>query len=180
MEVTEETYKGRQVFIENRYGRPRKVVPKKCPVCREDFKVRKDKYEKRKTCSQSCSAKKQHSERDQKGEKNPNYDKGQTENWYERNKEQVIQRKKERRKKKKEWFRDYKKDKECVECGEDDWRCLVFDHENPSEKEYSISKMVNGGYAKETILEEIEKCEVKCANCHRKRTFKQIEDGVIA
>jgi len=180
VEETQETYKGRRVYKENRYGRKRKVVPKKCPVCQEDFRVRKDKYEKRKTCGQSCSAKLQHRDRDQTGSKNPNYDEGQTENWYELNKDEVIQRKQERREEKKKWFRSYKKEKNCVECGEDDWRCLVFDHKNPEEKKKSVSKMVNSGYAKETILEEITKCQVLCANCHRKRTFKQINDGVIA
>ena len=39
-------------------------------------------------------------------------------------------------------------------------------------KENGISKMVADGYSIEKILKELKKCEVLCANCHRKVHFK--------
>jgi hypothetical protein len=62
----------------------------------------------------------------------------------------------------------------CVDCGEADPRCLDFDHCDPAAKRASISRMV--GYASwARILVEIEKCDVRCANCHRKRTAQQFK-----
>jgi len=57
----------------------------------------------------------------------------------------------------------------CVDCGEIDARCLEFDHVR-GEKKNNISSMMKNVCAWETILEEISKCDVRCANCHRKRT----------
>ena len=58
----------------------------------------------------------------------------------------------------------------CVDCGVSDPVFLEFDHLDPSIKEHNIGNLV--GYKWETILKEIDKCEVVCANCHRKRTAK--------
>jgi hypothetical protein len=55
----------------------------------------------------------------------------------------------------------------CVRCGYD--RCadaLEFHHRDSSEKDFGIS---HRGYTRswDKIREEIEKCELLCANCHR-------------
>lgn len=60
----------------------------------------------------------------------------------------------------------------CVDCGESDPIVLDFDHLERSEKKYSISKMMRD-FKWTQILVEIDKCEVRCANCHRRRTAKQ-------
>src|SRR4051812_4646287 len=60
----------------------------------------------------------------------------------------------------------------CVDCGESDPRCLDFDHRDPTAKSASISRLV--GYANwPQVRSEIEKCDVRCANCHRRRTAEQ-------
>jgi hypothetical protein len=59
----------------------------------------------------------------------------------------------------------------CVDCGEADVVCLEFDHVR-GEKLKPISAMV-GTYEWETIKREVEKCEVRCANCHRRKTARQ-------
>ncbi len=59
----------------------------------------------------------------------------------------------------------------CVVCGESDPACLDFDHIDPSEKEFHISQSVYMSAKK--VQKEIEKCQVLCANCHRKKTAKQ-------
>ena len=58
----------------------------------------------------------------------------------------------------------------CVDCGEDDLRVLEFDHVK-GEKINSISHMSLMACPK--IEQEIEKCEVRCANCHARKTHYQ-------
>ena len=57
----------------------------------------------------------------------------------------------------------------CVDCGEKDIRCLEFDHVRGN-KTTNVSFMLKNVCSIETISKEIEKCDVRCANCHRKRT----------
>jgi L-lysine 2,3-aminomutase len=59
----------------------------------------------------------------------------------------------------------------CVDCNESDPIVLEFDH--LKEKNNDISSMISQSYSLETIKKEIEKCEVRCANCHRRKTAKQ-------
>lgn len=61
---------------------------------------------------------------------------------------------------------------ECKDCGEWDIVVLEFDHVKHN-KTKNISKMISQSYCWESILAEIAKCEVVCANCHRRRTYKQ-------
>jgi hypothetical protein len=72
-----------------------------------------------------------------------------------------------------EWIMNYLELHHCVDCGEADPRCLDFDHVR-GKKRCDISKMV-GDYGWAAIEEEIAKCEVRCANCHRKRTVERRE-----
>ncbi len=61
----------------------------------------------------------------------------------------------------------------CVDCGIADPAVLQFDHVRGKKKE-SVSVMIyRSGFAMKAILEEIEKCEIRCANCHAKKTAKQ-------
>ncbi len=66
---------------------------------------------------------------------------------------------------------DYLKSHPCVDCGESHLAVLDFDH--LTDKKSSISRLVRMNISFEAILVEISKCEVRCANCHRKRTAKQ-------
>lgn len=59
----------------------------------------------------------------------------------------------------------------CVDCGEDDVIVLEFDHREPSEKAYTISQTLHVSIDK--LSAEIAKCDVRCANCHRRRTQNQ-------
>ncbi len=64
----------------------------------------------------------------------------------------------------------YLREHPCVDCGETDIVVLDFDHRN--DKEFEISKMVCNGAPWTRILTEIQKCEVVCANDHRRRTAR--------
>lgn len=57
----------------------------------------------------------------------------------------------------------------CVDCGNDNPVVLEFDHIE-SNKYMEISLMMRNLHADSSIIEEIEKCEIVCANCHRIRT----------
>lgn len=70
---------------------------------------------------------------------------------------------------------DFLKDKKCIDCGEDDIRTLEFDHIDPVSKHRAVSELVVNSYSWKSILIEIEKCEIRCANCHRKKTVMQFE-----
>lgn len=62
----------------------------------------------------------------------------------------------------------------CIDCGETDPIVLEFDHRDQIDKKFNVGKMVNGGhFSWEKIKTEIEKCDVRCANCHRRRTYFQ-------
>jgi len=71
----------------------------------------------------------------------------------------------------KSYIMEYKRLHPCEICGEKDHACLVFHHRNPNEKEYEISKIMS--YGLETIIKEIEKCQVLYANCHSKLHYYQ-------
>ncbi|HZI97206.1 MAG TPA: hypothetical protein VFD41_06735, partial [Actinomycetales bacterium] len=58
----------------------------------------------------------------------------------------------------------------CFDCGESDVRTLQFDHVDPASKSWAVAVMVRRARPWEVILTEIEKCEVRCANCHSRRT----------
>lgn len=64
---------------------------------------------------------------------------------------------------------EYLSERSCTDCGITDSVVLEFDH--LSDKKHNISSMMRAGYRWLSVLEEIEKCEVVCANCHRKRTY---------
>jgi len=66
--------------------------------------------------------------------------------------------------------REYLETHPCVDCGERDVRCLEFDHRVRATKFSTIAKMVCRTSSWSAILREIEKCDVRCANCHRKKT----------
>lgn len=60
----------------------------------------------------------------------------------------------------------------CVDCGEKDPVVLEFDHIDPSLKEHTIGRLIGSGYNLDDIAKEIDKCVVRCANCHRRRTSR--------
>ena len=57
----------------------------------------------------------------------------------------------------------------CKDCKTYDPRVLEFDH--LKDKSFNVSRAVSGSTRSwETILAEIKKCDIVCANCHRIRT----------
>lgn len=67
----------------------------------------------------------------------------------------------------------YLQKSKCEICDENDIRVLEFDHIDPSIKSFSISQSVKLGRSWDAVMQEIKKCRVLCANCHKKHTASQ-------
>lgn len=95
-------------------------------------------------------------------------------NHYQNNKQyyldKAIARKIKLKKEAIGFLKEYFKTHPCIDCGEKRPIVLEFDHVR-GEKKHSISQMI-GLYSLNAIKEEIKKCDVRCANCHRIKTAK--------
>lgn len=60
----------------------------------------------------------------------------------------------------------FKSSLKCTKCGFDHPAALDFHHIDPSEKENIVSNLVSSGCFA-AAMEEVQKCIVLCANCHR-------------
>lgn len=69
------------------------------------------------------------------------------------------------RAKRRAWLNNVKVSLGCRRCGIRDVRVLDFHHIDPLEKSFGVSASWHP--SREALEEEIAKCEVLCANCHR-------------
>ena len=67
---------------------------------------------------------------------------------------------------------DYLLEHPCVDCGEADVVVLDFDHVR-GEKSGNLSRLAGLGLSIDRLRNEIAKCEVRCVNCHRRRTARE-------
>jgi cytochrome c553 len=70
----------------------------------------------------------------------------------------------------------------CVDCGwfdADNLQVLHFDHNDESDKVHDISRLASTGRNIDLIQSEIDKCQILCANCHRKKTLRQFDYPVL-
>jgi len=87
-------------------------------------------------------------------------------NWRQNNRERYNKKWKEDRRIKKQWL-DEQKAAGCSKCPEKDHSCIDFHHTDPTTKEGNLARAVaHWGLPK--LQEEITKCILLCANCHRK------------
>ena len=59
----------------------------------------------------------------------------------------------------------------CMDCGKT-YPPQVYDFHHERDKEECVSILIRNNRKLETILEEVDKCVLLCANCHRLRHFK--------
>jgi heterodisulfide reductase subunit B len=94
--------------------------------------------------------------------KHKEYSRKHYEGNYAKRREALAARKKEL---KQEWD-EFKATLACTKCGFSHVAALDFHHENPEEKEHNVNDLISDGRFKKAY-EEIKKCIVLCANCHR-------------
>lgn len=75
------------------------------------------------------------------------------------------------------FIENYLKTHSCVDCSESDYVVLEFDHVRGKKKD-NISRMVYGSSIK-SLEEEISKCDVRCANCHRRKTKLELKSKIL-
>lgn len=94
---------------------------------------------------------------------------------YKNNKDKYIRSAKQSKpvayKKSKDYILNYLSTHPCVDCGNSDIRVLQFDHIEPVGASGRRVNWYMGSINK--VMAEINKCEVRCANCHMIRTFDQ-------
>jgi hypothetical protein len=78
-----------------------------------------------------------------------------------------------RKKRNLKWLCDYLLEHPCSMCPESDILVLDFDHLDPSDKTFNVADVARDGMSLKRLQEEIAKCRVLCANCHRRHTGKQ-------
>ena len=97
---------------------------------------------------------------------------------YRTYREQYLERARIRRRTLRNQFREnmlkYLEGKACIICGENDKRTFEFDHISPSEKGFGIARSVSLGHSWDEVENEMKKCRILCANCHKKQTAAQV------
>ncbi len=92
--------------------------------------------------------------------------------YYEANKAQHIKRVAQTKKDRAQQVLEYLSTQKCADCPESDPVVLEFDHVR-GKKLMAVGAMVKNAFSWEAILKEIKKCEIRCANCHRRKTMKE-------
>ncbi len=92
---------------------------------------------------------------------------------YYANREYYINKAYKKRESVREWVYELKNSTACTDCGVQYPSYVTdFDHTGTGEKINTISRLINNGSFRQ-VQEEIKKCELVCANCHRFRTHKR-------
>lgn len=95
-------------------------------------------------------------------------------NHYKRNREYYIQKAKKRNKiiraRNRNFVWKYLSAHACVDCGENDPIVLEFDHIR--NKKFDVA-FLQRDHSLDDLKAEIKKCEVRCSNCHKRKTAKE-------
>jgi hypothetical protein len=90
-----------------------------------------------------------------------------------RNKLAEADRTRRHRERVREMVRNIKVSRGCVDCGENHPACLQFHHRDPAMKLANINRLVITRRSLRHLFDEIDKCDVLCANCHAKRHWDE-------
>ena len=93
---------------------------------------------------------------------------------YQKHKKTFLKQTQKARLRNRQFVFDYLKTHSCVDCPELDPVVLTFDHVR-GKKRFNLAKAKSQGFAIETLMKEIAKCDVRCCNCHARKTAKQFK-----
>lgn len=105
----------------------------------------------------------------------PGYEKTLARNkrWSERNKDRHHAMSAAWKDRNRQWVEEFKSIVGCSQCGEKHPACLDFHHNDESAKTISIAEAIQNGWNIERIADEMLKCSILCANCHRKHHWAE-------
>ena len=84
-----------------------------------------------------------------------------------------LERQRKSRKALSTWVKELKESNPCIDCKNFfPYYVMDFDHVS-GEKTEGIARLSRGYGGKKKLLEELEKCELVCSNCHRIRTHER-------
>jgi hypothetical protein len=92
---------------------------------------------------------------------------------YHKNKAYYLEKNNRRRQELRDYVNQIKSTTPCTDCGTS-YPYFVMDFDHLGDKTDMISKLVKLGGSKK-LRDEIQKCEVVCANCHRFRSYNRIQ-----
>lgn len=85
--------------------------------------------------------------------------------------ENVVSNKKRYREYAREFIRIYFASHPCSVCGETD--PVVLEFHRREDKDFAIANLIGRSASLHTLIAEIAKCDVVCANCHRRITLQE-------
>lgn len=91
--------------------------------------------------------------------------------YYQTNKKKVRAKRQTRVEEIRQYIYEYLLENPCIDCGETDPVVLEFDHVRGKKKDI-VSRLLYHRSLK-IITEEIKKCDVRCSNCHKRKTAKE-------
>ena len=103
-------------------------------------------------------------------------------NYYKKNQSRYITKNRHNKNRQRERLRAIlwtMKQRPCQDCGGifHPW-VMEFDHRESSTKRAAVANLVSKGCPDAILLEEINKCDIVCANCHRMRTYNKLR-GIV-
>ena len=97
---------------------------------------------------------------------------------YQKNKEYHYKKSLLQKKKMRDYVNGLKAVSKCAICGESHFACLHFHHKEGTVKLFNLSNH-NRGSSLKKLQEEINKCEILCANCHAKLHYEKRNSPMV-
>ena len=144
------------------------MITVQCWVCKSDFDIYPSRYKlcrhKRFFCTRDCK------------------DSTQVKTAEERKETKTICNRRARDYRyaaRRKWIDSIKLERGCKDCGYKEYAAaLHFDHRDPKEKKFNLAQGWTIG--RQRVLDEIAKCDIRCANCHAVKTADDRNKGLIA
>jgi hypothetical protein len=67
---------------------------------------------------------------------------------------------------------------QCVDCG--DSRLVVLDFDHVGTKTGNVTELARRGSSLRRLQAEVSQCDIRCANCHRRRTYASFGESMRA
>lgn len=68
----------------------------------------------------------------------------------------------------------------CMECGETSLSTLCFHHRDPAQKSFGLDNRCFASKKWDTLVKEIDKCDLLCHNCHSKHHYSESWEDMLS